>query len=217
MSAWLGRDMYCSIPTNLVSTQKVSISQGQDDLGPATDIVRTEINLKGVVPNNSSVCLLRFICMLRNSCPVSFDNIPVGASNKVIFSAQSIILVYLSRLDVSTHKNIESLVLALVLLPYIQVIATISHAIPFFSGKKTIIHSFLDHVEALSLLLVELFKIAKSVGVVVPESMGVSRSSSSEKLVVRPEIINCSSCTGTYNRVRRSEVEILLIIMELHF
>ena len=217
MSAWLGRDVDCPIPTNLVSTQKVSIGQGQDDLGPATDIIRTEINLKGVVPNNSSIGLLRFICMLGNSCSVSFNNIPVGPSNKVVLSTQSIILIYLSRLDVSTHKNIESLVLALVLLPYIQVVAAISHAIPFFSGEKAIVHSFLDHVEPLSLLLVELLKIAKSVGIIVPEGMGIRRPTSREKLVIRTEIVNSSTSARTNNRVRRSEVEILLIIMELHF
>jgi|LauGreDrversion4_2_1035121.scaffolds.fasta_scaffold796635_2 hypothetical protein len=146
MCSWLGRNMNCSISTNLVSTQKVSIGQGQDNLRPATDIVRTEINLKRVVPNNSFICLLRFISMLRNSCPVSFNNIPVSASNKVVLSAHSIIVVNLSRLDVTANKNIESFVLALVILLNIQVISAISHAITFFSGKKTIVHSILDHI-----------------------------------------------------------------------
>jgi hypothetical protein len=46
--------------------------------------------------------------------------------------------------------------------------------------------------------------------------MGIIRSTTREKLVVRAEVVDCSAATGPNNIVRLPEVEIL-IIMEFHF
>ena len=83
MTAWLRRYMRDTVATDAISTQVVSLCEGELDLWPSRYIIGSVADFKGEVPHHSSISLLAFVCVLAHSTFVSRMHLPVLAADNI--------------------------------------------------------------------------------------------------------------------------------------
>ena len=104
VAARLSRHMNDTVARNAVAAQEVSLRHGDGKSRPPSYIIHTVKHLEGEVPHDSIIGLHVFVSVLRDTCVVTGDDLPLAAVQHIILDAHAVFFRKLAGLNLTVHE-----------------------------------------------------------------------------------------------------------------